>query len=234
VTGRGSTAGGGWLGGGLRRREAIEGYLYLLPWAVGFLALVAGPTLASLALSFAKYDVVSPPTFIGLGNYIRAFTADNLFWPSLARTVAYALAFVPLALLASLLLALLLNRGLRGTVALRATVFAPHLVPIVAGTLIWAWIFHPRGLVNYLLSLVGLPGPGWLGTVEWAIPALVIMAVWRAAGGNTMIIFLAGLQGVPQELYEAAEIDGAGRWGRFRHVTLPLISRRSSSIWCSA
>jgi multiple sugar transport system permease protein len=218
------TSRAGWLGGSLRRREAIEGYLYLLPWAIGFLGLVAGPTLVSLGLSFTKYDVVSPPTLVGLDNYVRAVTADTLFWPSLGRTIAYAVAFVPLALLASLVLALFLNQDLRGRAALRAVVFVPHLVPIVAGTLIWAWILHPRGLVNYGLSLLRIPSPGWLGTVEWAIPALVIMAIWRAAGGNTMIIFLAGLQGVPRELYEAAEIDGAGRWGRFRHVTLPMIS----------
>jgi multiple sugar transport system permease protein len=208
----------------MRRREAIEGYLYLLPWAVGFLAFIAGPTAASLFLSLTRYDVVTPPTFIGLDNYARAFGGDKLFWPSLGRTFYYAAAFVPLAILGALGLALFLNRAFVGRYALRALVFVPHLVPIVAGTLIWAWIFHPRGLINYGLSLVWIKGPGWLGTVEWAIPALVVMGVWRAAGGNTMIIFLAGLQGVPQELYEAAEIDGAGRWRRFWHVTLPMIS----------
>jgi multiple sugar transport system permease protein len=208
----------------MRRREAIEGYLYLLPWAIGFLAFIAGPTVASLGLSLTRYDVVTPPSFVGLDNYARAFWADKLFWPSLGRTFYYAAAFVPIATFGALGLALFLNRAFRGRYALRALVFVPHLVPIVAGTLIWAWIFHPRGLINYALSLVWIKGPGWLGTVEWAIPALVIMGLWRAAGGNTMIIFLAGLQGVPQELYEAAEIDGAGRLRRFWHVTLPMIS----------
>jgi multiple sugar transport system permease protein len=212
------------FGSRLARREALEGYLYLLPWAIGFVVFVAGPMIASLGLSLTNYDLIRAPVFNGINNYVRAFTADNLFWPSLLRTFYYAIAIVPLTILASLLLALFLNSPLRGRVALRTIAFVPHLVPIVASTLVWVWIFHPRGLLNYLLSLVGIHGPGWLSTIEWAIPALVLMGVWRTAGGNTMIIFLAALQGVPAELYEAAEIDGAGRLQRFMYVTLPMIS----------
>jgi len=208
----------------LARREALEGYLYLLPWALGFLVFVAGPMIASLGLSLTNYDLIRAPVFNGIDNYVRAFTADNLFWPSLGRTFYYAIAIVPLIILASLLLAIFLNNPLRGRVTLRTIAFVPHLVPIVAGTLVWVWIFHPRGLLNYLLSLVGIAGPGWLSSIEWAIPALVLMGVWRAAGGNTMIIFLAALQGVPAELYEAAQIDGADSWQRFWRVTLPMIS----------
>lgn len=208
----------------LARREALEGYLYLLPWALGFLIFVAGPMIASFGLSLTNYDLIRAPVFNGIDNYVRAFTADNLFWPSLGRTFYYATAIVPMTILASLLLALFLNNQLRGRVWLRTIAFMPHLVPIVAGTLVWVWILHPRGLLNYLLSLIGIPGPGWLSTIEWAIPALVLMGVWRSAGGNTMLIFLAALQGVPTELYEAAEIDGAGRLQRFLHITLPMIS----------
>jgi multiple sugar transport system permease protein len=209
----------------LRRREALEGYCYLSPWALGFVLFVAGPTLASLVLSLMSYDIVQPPIFVGVSNYTRAFSQDPLFWPSLLRTFYFAGAYVPLALGAALLLALFLNRRFRGVLVFRALYFLPHLVPIVAATVIWVWIFHPQvGLLNYILGQFGINGPGWLGTVEWAIPALIVLSIWRSAGGNTMLIFLAGLQGVPRELYEAATMDGAGPWQRFRHVTVPMIS----------
>ena len=207
------------------QREAIEGYLYALPWALGFILFIAGPMLASLFLSFTRYDIARPPTFVGVQNYVRAFTSDPLFWPSMGRTFSYALVMIPLAISASLLLAMLLNRRLPGTNILRTIYFLPHLTPIVATAVLWKWIFQPEvGLINYALWTVGIEGPGWLGSVEWAIPALIIMALWSAAGGNTMLIFLAGLQGIPQELYEAAAIDGAGTWARFRHVTVPVLS----------
>ncbi len=207
------------------QREAIEGYLYALPWALGFILFIAGPMLASLFLSFTRYDIARPPTFVGVQNYVRALTSDPLFWSSMGRTFSYALVMIPLAISASLLLAMLLNRRLPGTNILRTIYFLPHLTPIVATAVLWKWIFQPEvGLVNYALWTVGIKGPGWLGSVEWAIPALIIMALWSAAGGNTMLIFLAGLQGIPQELYEAAAIDGAGTWARFRHVTVPVLS----------
>ncbi len=207
------------------QREAIEGYLYALPWALGFILFIAGPMLASLFLSFTRYDIARPPSFVGVQNYVRALTSDPLFWPSMGRTFSYALVMIPLAISASLLLAMLLNRRLPGTNILRTIYFLPHLTPIVATAVLWKWIFQPEvGLINYALWTVGIKGPGWLGSVEWAIPALIIMALWSAAGGNTMLIFLAGLQGIPQELYEAAAIDGAGTWARFRHVTVPVLS----------
>ncbi|MGH2458516.1 MAG: carbohydrate ABC transporter permease [Chloroflexota bacterium] len=213
----------GWLN--IRRREAIEGYLYLAPWAAGFLAFIGGPTIASLYLSFNRYDIVKPPVFVGIQNYVHAFAQDPQFWPSLVKTFYFAGVYVPLTMVASLLLALFLNRSFRGISFFRTIYFLPSLVPIVATTVIWVWILHPQvGLVNYLLSLVGIAGPGWLGTIEWAIPSLILLSLWRSAGGETMLIFLAGLQGVPRELYEAAGLDGAGGWQRFRHVTVPLIS----------
>ena len=207
------------------RREMWEGYLFLLPWALGFLLLIAGPMLVSLYLSLTSYDVARPPVFTGVDNYVRAVSIDPQFWPSLAKTFYYALIIVPVGLTCSMLLATLLNQRLRATNAFRTLYFLPHLTPIVATAVAWKVIFNPQvGLINTGLYFVGIKGPGWLSSVEWAIPALMIMALWRGAGGNTMMIFLAGLQGIPTELYEAASIDGANAWHRFRHVTVPMLS----------
>jgi len=209
----------------IRRREAIEGFLYLSPWIVGFIVFVAYPIFASIYLSFTRYNVLRPPVFIGLENYIFAFTKDDLFLPSIVRTFYYALLLVPLAMAGSLALAILLNQKLAATTAWRTMFFLPTLTPLVAAALLWRWMLNPDvGLVNYLLSLVGIQGPAWLSSIEWAIPALVLIGLWASVGGLRMIIFLAGLQDVPQELLESAEIDGASTWDKFKHVTLPLIS----------
>ncbi|RIK57778.1 MAG: ABC transporter permease [Chloroflexi bacterium] len=208
-----------------RRREALEGILYLSPWIIGFLVFVAGPLLASIYLSFTKYNVLRPPQWIGLQNYIYAFTKDELFFPSIWRTFYYAALLVPLAMIGSLLAAVLLNQKLVGLTTWRTLYFLPTLTPLVAAALLWRWMLNPDvGLVNYLLGQVGIDGPGWLSSTTWAIPALVIMALWASVGGSRMIIFLAGLQDVPKELLEAAEIDGAGTWTKFWRVTLPLIT----------
>lgn len=208
-----------------RRREAIEGYLYLLPWLLGFLIFTAGPMLTSLYLSFTEYRVTSPPTFIGWANYKTALFDDPLFWSSLGRTFYFALVSVPIGLVGSLLLAMLLNQGLKGTNVLRTIFFLPGLTPIVATALIWTILLQPEtGYINYLLDLIYIDGPKWFGSVAWAIPGLILMTTWRTLGSNRMIIFLAGLQGVPESLYDAASIDGANSWHRFRHVTLPMIS----------
>ena len=207
------------------RREAIEGYLYITPWIIGFLVFTLGPMVASLYLSFTRYNILRPPIFVGLENYIFIFTRDRLFFESLWRTTYYALGTVVIGVIGSLLLALLLNQRLVGTSFWRTCFFLPSLTPIVASALLWGWIFHPDlGMLNTALARIGIQGPGWLGSVEWALPALVIIALWGSLGGGRMIIFLAGLQGVPQELYEAASIDGANVWTRFRHVTLPMIT----------
>jgi multiple sugar transport system permease protein len=207
------------------RSEAIEGYLFLLPWALGFCLLIAGPMLASLYLSLTSYDIARPPSFIGPANYARALSIDPQFWPSLAKTFYYALVVVPVGLTCSMLLASLLNQGLAATNVFRTLYFLPHLTPIVATAVVWKVILHPDvGLLNAGLYYIGIKGPGWLSSVEWAIPALMIMALWRGIGGNSMMIFLAGLQGIPGELYEAASIDGANAWHRFRHVTVPMLS----------
>jgi multiple sugar transport system permease protein len=209
----------------MRRREAIEGYLYISPWIIGFIVFVGGPLIASMYLSFNKYNILRPPVFIGLQNYIYAFTKDELFLPAIGRTFYFALLSVPLALAGSLAFAILLNQKLQGTTWWRTMFFLPTLTPLVAAALLWRWMLNPDvGLVNYLLAQVGIQGPGWLASTKWAIPSLVLMGLWASVGGSRMIIFLAGLQDVPRELLESAEIDGAGTWGKFRHVTLPMIT----------
>jgi multiple sugar transport system permease protein len=210
---------------GPRKREALEGYLYLTPWAIGFLIFIAGPMLTSLYLSFTKYNVMLAPEWVGLRNYVTALTKDDLFIPSILRTFYYAALVVPLGLALSLGVAMLLNRPLVLTSLWRTFFFLPTLTPIVAAALLWRWMLNPdAGVVNYLLAQIGIKGPGWLASTEWAIPSLALIGLWGSVGGSRMIIFLAGLQSVPAELLEAAEIDGAGRWAKFRNVTLPMIT----------
>jgi multiple sugar transport system permease protein len=209
----------------LTRRKAIEGYLYISPFLLGFLIFTAYPLLASFYLSFTSYNIISDPTWIGLENYQRAFTQDNQFWASLGRTLKYAALVVPIGMICSLLAAMLLNQGFKGTTIFRTVFFLPSITPIIASVLIWLWLLQPSiGVVNYLLSLVGVPGPPWVQSTTWAVPSLVILSLWNTAGGSRMIVFLAGLQGVPQELYEASHIDGANRLQRFWNVTVPMIS----------
>jgi len=209
-----------------RRREALLGILWTMPWLLGFLMFALGPVLASLYLSFNKYSIGGDPIWLGLDNYFRALSgADNLFWPSVGHTFEYALIMVPVGIVCSLLIAIGLNQRLRLTPILRTAYFLPSLTPIVASALIWVWLFQPEfGAINWLLSLIKVHGSLWLSDSGTALSSLMIIALWGSVGGSTMIIFLAGLQGVPQELLEAAQIDGAGRWTRFRHVTVPMLS----------
>ncbi len=208
-----------------KAREAKWGYIFLTPWLLGLAIFILGPIIASAYFSLTQYSIVKPPEFVGLDNYVTAFTDDSLFWSSLGRTFRYALVVVPLGLLGSLGLALLLNQGLKGSNIFRTLFFLPSLTPAVALALLWTWLFHPSvGPINVALAWFGIDGPGWLADKDWALTALVIISLWAVIGGSQMLIFLAGLQGVPQEFYEAAEIDGAGAWARFRNVTLPLIT----------
>jgi multiple sugar transport system permease protein len=206
-------------------RYALWGYLFLLPWLVGLIVFIVGPIVASLYLSLTQYDILSPPVFIGLANYQEAFFADGLFWPSILRTLEYSLLTVPLGLLGSLLLAMLLNRPRKGVGVFRTFFFLPSLTPTAALALLWIWLFDPNfGLINELLGSLGIEGPGWFASPQWALPSVVITSLWAGWGGSTMLIFLAGLQGVDRSLLEAADIDGAGKWTKFWQVTLPLIS----------
>jgi len=209
----------------LQAKRALWGYIYVLPWLIGLLLFMVGPIIASAYFSLTSYDVLDPPKWIGLENYTKAFTGDKQFWPSLGRTFTYALATVPIGLAGSLFLALLLNQGISGTGVFRTLFFLPSLTPTVALAILWKWLLHPSvGPVNTVLGWLGIPGPGWLTVKAWAMPALIIISLWGSLGGTRMIIFLAGLQGVPRSLYEAAELDGAGTWDRFWNITLPMIS----------
>lgn len=209
-------------GMGLARREALMGLLLVSPWWLGFLLFTLGPMVASLYFSFCDYKVIQPPRWIGLGNYQRMF-ADELFYKSLSVTTRYTLVSVPLGIIASLVVAVLLNQKIPGARVLRTVFYLPSVVSGVAVALVFAWIFNHRfGILNYIIGLVGIRGPDWLGRPQWALWAFILMSLW-GIGGN-MIILLAGLQGVPVSLHEAAEIDGANRWVRFWTITIPMIS----------
>jgi multiple sugar transport system permease protein len=202
------------------------GYAYISPWLAGLLIFTAGPIVASAYLSLTDYRILAPPAFVGSGNYVRALGGgDEIFWTAVLNTTYYAALFVPLSIAGSLAAALLLNVGIRGQTAFRTMFFVPSVTPVVAAVLLWLWVLSPEfGPLNSLLRTVGIEGPAWLGSPAWSKPALILMSLWGAVGGSTMIIFLAGLQGIPTELYEAAEIDGANAWHGFVNVTLPMLS----------
>jgi multiple sugar transport system permease protein len=210
----------------LRTREEIQGWLWASPWLIGFFLFIFGPMIASLYLSFTHYAIGGTPQWIGLDNFHRALSGrDDLFWPSMSRTMQYAFVMVPVGITLSLLAAILLNQGLKATAFYRTLFFLPSLTPIVAAAILWRWLYQPEfGAINSLLWSVGVQGPRWLADPTLALPALMIIGLWASIGGSRMVIFLAGLQGVPQELHEAASIDGANMWQRFRNVTLPLIT----------
>jgi multiple sugar transport system permease protein len=214
-----------WFGSPLQRREAIEGYLWISPWLIGFTIFSLGPIVASFYLSLTTYKIGGTPEWIGLANYVEAFSRDKLFWPSLGRTVYFSVGAVLLGVFLSLMAAILLNQELKGRNFFRALFYMPSLTPIVAMALLWVWLLQPQvGLVNYLLSQAGIEGPGWLADRDWAIPSIILISLWASVGGGRMIIFLAGLQNVPKEMLESAEIDGANAWQRFRYITIPMIS----------
>lgn len=193
------------------------------PAILGFVLFSLGPMLASAYLSLTRYDVITPPEFIGLDNYTYLMTHDPAFWPSVKVTLIYAAVSVPLGLALSLSIALLLNRRVRMLGTFRTIYFLPSLLPATASVVVWVYIFHPnQGLLNRLLAQGGIQGPAWTQSVDWALPALIIMALWGF--GGAMVIFLAGLQDVPRSLYEAADLDGASTFQQFRHVTFPIIS----------
>ncbi|MDW8098085.1 MAG: sugar ABC transporter permease [Anaerolineae bacterium] len=208
-----------------RRRlmRALEGYLFISPWIVGFLVFTAGPILASLVLSFFEWSLIRPPRFAGIDNYVKIFTADPLFWQSLKVTLIYVVVAIPLQLAFALFLAILLNQKVRLIPLFRTIFYLPSQVSAVAIAVIFLWIYHPElGLLNELLRYVGIKGPAWLISERWALPALIGMSLWSV--GGAMIILLAGLQDVPQHLYEAASLDGAGEFAKFRFITLPMLS----------
>lgn len=204
------------------RREALTFYLLISPWLIGFLVFVLGPMLASLYFSFTEWNLLKPPAWIGVRNYVR-MANDPLIAQAFKVTALFTLVYVPLELIGGLGLALLLNQKVRGLRGFRTMFYLPSVVSGVAYVVLWMWIFHPRaGLLNTLLGFAGIQGPTWLASPDWALPAIVIMSLWGL--GRTMVIYLAGLQGIPQQLYESAALDGANSWRQFWAITLPLLT----------
>lgn len=205
-----------------RRRQLRAGLLFIAPWIVGFLAFTLYPFVMTLYYSFTNYNVARPPQWVGLANY-NGLLHDHLFWLSLWNTAYYTVLEVPFSTVVAIGLAMLLNMKVKGIAFYRTALYLPTVVPLVAGSLLWLWLFNPSfGIVNDALGLLHIPGPGWMFSAAWAKSTFVFMGVW--AVGAPMVIYLAALQGVPQEMYEVADLEGAGPWQRIRHVTLPMIS----------
>jgi multiple sugar transport system permease protein len=206
-----------------RRREALAFYLCISPWLIGFIFLTLGPMLYSLYISFTRWDLLSDPVWVGLRNYAVKMPNDERFWQSLRVTILYTLAYVPLEMIGGLALAMLVHNQIRGIRVFRTIFYLPSVLAGVAFVVVWLWMLDPRGgLVNLLLAQFGIVGPRWLLDPDWALPALIMMSFW--GWGRAMVIYLAGLQAIPGELYEAAAIDGAGGWVRFWRVTIPLLT----------
>jgi multiple sugar transport system permease protein len=204
-------------------RKALWGLFFITPWVIGFLLFQLLPIVSSLLMSFAKYDIITPAKFIGFGNFVYMIK-DPLFATSLLNTLYYVAMSVPFRVVVSLFLAMLLDRGLPGTGIFRTIYYLPSVTAGVAISALWKHIYQPNfGGLNSLLRVFGVAGPNWLFDTTWALPALMFMGTWVSAG-RYMVIFLAGLQGVPQHLYESAEIDGASRWQQFYGITLPLLT----------
>jgi multiple sugar transport system permease protein len=207
----------------LRRREAVAGYVFVLPWILSLLIFTAYPILASFYFSFTDYTILEPPRWIGLTNYRTLSSTDPSFWTSVYNSAYYALISVPVGLVLSLGLALILNMQATGIGLYRTLFYLPSLAPPVAGAIIFAVMFNSQGgLVNQLLQFVGLPALGWFDDPTWSKLGLIILSLWGVGVGT--LIFLAGLKEIPQSLLEAAAIDGANAFQRFRHVTLPLLT----------
>ncbi len=206
----------------MTQRRAIIGYIFIMPFILGFLFWFLIPALASVYLTFQKWNLISPPQFVGLQNIEHLFN-DPLLPQSLKATFLFSFISVPLSLLLSFFLATLINREFRGIAIFRTIYYLPSIVPAIATALLWAWMFNTEfGLVNVIVRALGGSKIPWLQSTTWAIPAFIVLSLWGA--GGPMIIFLAGLQGIPDIYYEAAQIDGAGPWAKLRHVTIPLIS----------
>jgi multiple sugar transport system permease protein len=206
----------------LAGKRAIIGYIFISPFILGFLLWFLIPAVIAIWLTFTDWNLIRAPRFIGVDNITKLFN-DALFWQSLKVTSIYTLVSVPMGLFLGFCLALLMNTKVRGIAIFRTVYYLPSIVPAVASAVLWAWILNTEfGLLNVLLRYFGLPKIRWLQDPEWALTALIMMSLWGL--GSTMIIYLAGLQGIPEVFYEAAKIDGAGRWAQLRHVTIPLIS----------
>jgi multiple sugar transport system permease protein len=206
-----------------RKREALAGYLFISPWIIGFVVFFLGPIIASFVLSLTRWNIVGTPEWVGLDNYRSIFTTDTSFMKSIEVTLTYSIFYLPLEVICGIGLAVLMNQKLRGIGLFRTLFYMPSVVPQVAAALVWVWMLNARyGVVNSILGAVGVDGPNWLASPNYVLPSLILIALWGI--GGSAIIYLAGLQNIPEVFYEAAIVDGASTYRRFRHITLPLLS----------
>lgn len=207
-----------------RRHQAVLGYVFAAPWILGFIIFGLYPMGMSLYYSLCRYDVLRVPEFIGFGNFYTLLFEDAYFWTAVWNTLYYTVFRTPVAILGSLLLAVLVNSAAHGVRLFRTVYFLPSIIGGVVMSVLWLWIFNPQyGLLNSFLAFFGIPGPLWLNSPEWSKPSLILMSLWSIGGGR-MLVFLAALQTIPLELYEVVDLDGGGWWRKFWHVTLPMIS----------
>lgn len=205
------------------RQEEVWGYLFIAPQFIGLIIFILAPVIASLYISFTQWDFMGFPKWVGLENY-KMILSDPLTIKVFKNTVFFIMGNIPLTLLFSLIVALALNRKMKGVILYRTLYFMPTISSSVAVSLLWLWLYNPdMGLINTILAYLGIKGPGWLSSTSWAMPAIIIMTVWQGIGYN-MVIILAGLKGIPEVYYEAAIIDGANAWSRFWRITLPMLS----------
>ena len=208
-------------------RETATGYALILPWLLGFLVWNLGPFVASLYLSFTDYTILSPPTWVGFDNYVEMFTDDRNFWKVLRFTIGYSLINVPLGLIGALITATLLNQDVKGLGLWRTLYYLPAVLPAAATALLWRWMLASDGLLNVIFDpvydVLGVERPKWLTNPDMVLPAYILMGLWGVFGANTVIL-LAGLKGIPRDLYDAAKVDGAGRASIYRNVTIPMLS----------
>ncbi|SDO43101.1 multiple sugar transport system permease protein [Paenibacillus sp. yr247] len=204
------------------KKLSLFGLIFALPWIVGLLLFHAFPLFMSAYYSLTSYSILEPGKFVGFNNYSALFQ-DKVFWVSIYNTLYYTVIFVPLSIVIGVGLALLLNLKIRGQGFYRTLFFIPSLVPPVATTIIWLWLLNPQfGLVNYWLDQIGISGPPWIGSEAWSKPSLILMSLWGT--GQAVVIYLAGLQDIPQDYYDAAQVDGANAWQRTKTITLPLLT----------
>lgn len=206
-----------------RLRDNVAGYLFISPFLLSFFVFWAGPIVAAAWLSLTEYNLLTDPRYVGLQNYQELFTEDPLFWKSLRVTAIYSVGSVVLQIVIGLALALLLNQQVKGMSVYRTVFYLPAVVSGVAVAYMWVWVFNPEaGIANQLLGYIGIDGPNWFFNLRWVLPTFILMSVWNI--GGSMVLYLAGLQGVPTALYEAAALDGASWWRKFIDITIPMIS----------
>jgi multiple sugar transport system permease protein len=204
------------------KKEALYFWLFISPWLIGFVGFLLGPMIASVYISLTEWDSFTPPEWVGLQNYTEALTEDPVFWKALWNTFYYAAVSVPLGLIIGVWLANLLNKRVRGRKLFRTFIYLPTLVPLVATAMVFKMVLAPSGPLNDLLGWVGIDGPNWLIDESWVKPALIVLSAWGAGGAT--VLLLSAMNGIPRELYEAAEIDGASPWRQFWSVTFPQIT----------